>query len=79
MCAAQGLVCDETALSSAETTSANALHAAVASSVACAPPYLTTCLDAGPKMSGLGSVATARTLVTSLRLLERSTHGRVLE
>ena len=54
VCAAQGLVCDEAALSSAETTSANALHTAVASSVACAQPYLTTCLDAGPKMSGLG-------------------------
>ena len=52
VCAAQGLACDAEQLLAA--TSAEALLARVEPDFLCAPPYLRTCSDAAPHMSGLG-------------------------
>ncbi len=54
VCSARGLTCDEASLASGLMESAASLHAAVRASFLCAPPYLQTCSDAAPRMSGLG-------------------------
>ena len=53
VCAAAGLTCDEAALQSSGSSAA-ALRSAVEPHFLCAPPYLATCDNAAPTMSGLG-------------------------
>ena len=52
VCAAQGLSCDAGQLIA--TTTADVLDTAISPTFLCRPPYLTTCTDDTPRMSGLG-------------------------
>ena len=52
VCESRGLECDGDKL--LEATSATALATSVDTSFLCAPPYLSTCSEAAPHMSGLG-------------------------